>query len=104
VIYVYNKHVNDTEKRIEKNENRINKIENNYLTRFDNVVATIHAIKEEIITEIAKTRHDSREQNQKLQFNTELYYQRKENCLIHGAEIKDLKKELEFIKQKLMEK
>ncbi len=108
ITYIYKKSVKDSEDRFAKNEKRFDKndarmdnIENNYLSRFEKLNKSLNDVEKNIIAEITKSRHDSREALGKLQFNTELNYQRKENCLIHGEEIKELKKAIESIREKL---
>lgn len=104
VTYVYTKNQKDNEKRFDKNENRMDEIETNYLSRFEALNRYLNLMEKNIIAEINKTMTVSNESLQKIQFNTELYYQRKDNCLVHGQEIKELKKEIEEIKRMLLPK
>lgn len=102
VTWIYSNAQKDTQKRFEKNELRMDGIEDNYLTRFEKLNNNLNSTEKKIIEEITKSRHDFRDALGKIQFNTELYYQRKENCLAHGKEIKEVKNQLEEVKTILM--
>jgi hypothetical protein len=104
VAYVFKTTVKELKEKQIQFGLRLDDVEDYNNNKIETILKSIADIEKTIVGEIAKARYDSQDQIQKLQFNTELYYQRKDNCLVHGKEIAELKKEINEIKAILMKK